>query len=475
MTGISSIAIVFQKEDDIKAAYSKMSEELGIHAEPQFNWVYDPEMILGMKYETLIYKAVIAAVLICGFLVLFDIEKISVLTDIELYEKIKAMGVKPWQVKALLLRQMHVISAIGILPGLCIGYFGGSVLAPLLLNNSSSKVMIYADTADFLTAAVLTYLLVMLASAKPAQTAYKVNPSDLRNEENNYNFNRKKSRRRSKMKALHQMCLLSIGRCKKGSVITITLLSAGLSALSCMHVINSSFDIEKYMKSAAISDFMITVSEELTGTIDKIEEITEKGYLYSQDVPVQLSENAFQNITSYYEQNNGEILEYMKQDPLWTEGYQKMKAAKSCMVSVFGMDGLVSEKVLSSNILKGSIDKEKFALGGYAIAYGYDGENGKDRNQPTYSVGESVMIDGRKFEIMAIAEPPYVVTEGSVNPGAEFNLTFFLPNSQFREMYPENTPQKLFFNVDPEYLENAEAYMEEQFVNRGIPVTSKKR
>ncbi|MFR8249068.1 MAG: hypothetical protein ACLVAT_08015 [Lachnospiraceae bacterium] len=54
-------------------------------------------------------------------------------------------------------------------------------------------------------------------------------------------------------------------------------------------------------------------------------EVYETGTLYSKDISLDLPDKVYNNIIQYYEQNDGEILEYMKQSIGWTEGYHKQK------------------------------------------------------------------------------------------------------------------------------------------------------
>ena len=87
----------------------------------------------------------------------------------------------------------------------------------------------------------------------------------------------------------------------------------------------------------------------------------ERGTLYSQDIMIQVPEKTYNNVIAYYEAGDGEKLQYMEQDAGWTEGYNSFKDSKSCVATIFGIDGLVNDKISEAErIINGTIDKEKF-------------------------------------------------------------------------------------------------------------------
>ena len=135
---------------------------------------------------------------------------------------------------------------------------------------------------------------------------------------------------------------------------------------------------------------------------------------------------------------------------------------------------MLNDKITDKNrIIDGTIDKEKFLSGKYMIAQGYSSDSGEYELQPTYNVGDKISLNGKEFEIMAIAEVPYPITEGKTNPGSEFNLTFYVPSSSFLEMYPENTPRKWFLNVE-KGKENEIENILKPYMEKGVPIETEK-
>ena len=112
-------------------------------------------------------------------------------------------------------------------------------------------------------------------------------------------------------------------------------------------------------------------------------------------------------------------------------------------------------------MLQGEFDADKFLAGGYVIVEAASGaEENEYETQPTYSIGDSVELNGTQYEVMAIVTDISAVTEGLNGDTPDF-LSFYLPAETFRQMYPDNTLRKLFFDVSEEYRADAERMLNE--------------
>ena len=467
---------------------SRIAGELQIREEDVVaNWVYSEGVQDQFRAETLVYKIGIALILICGFLMLFNIISISVVSDSKLYGRIKTLGATPGQVRFLVFNQYFIDALIGIPLGLVAGYFLGSAVVPNVIISFGSELAVYAEQKDFIFTAVLVFGTVVLAGIRPAFQACSINPSDLLSEESDLNVSGGTHRRSPGLPALFGLSLVNLGRYRRRNSIAIALLTVGLVLVSCVYVVNHSFDINKYMEEIALSNVTITeqslvdpwgeydskggtITDELIRDLESTGGVVERGILYSQDIPVQVSGQAYENVISYYESNGGKILQYMEQNAGWTEGYNTFKDTKKCMATVYGIDNLVSDKISAKErIITGTIDKEKFLYDNYVIAQGYISSNGDNELQPTYDVGDIVVINDREFEVMAVAEAPYPITKGKINSGAEFSMGFFVSARNFLEMFPENTPRKLFLNMEQDKIQEVETMLS-SYTENGVPV-----
>lgn len=470
----------------------EVAEKLQIEEEQVIsNWVYEDNVQKQIRLETLVYKIGASFILLCGFLILYNIIAISIASDRKLYGRIKTLGASPKQVKLSVFYQYFFDVLIGIPLGLALGYILGSKMVPVVITSLDNDIHVYADVKNFISTILLILLVVFVSGIRPAYRACAVDPSDILSEENNLNFRGKTHRRSPGVPALFELSLSNLVRYPKRNVIAIILLTVGLVLTSCVYVINHSFDISKYMAEIALSDITITektlveswgeynpkgntITKEFMEKLEASGDILEQGVLYSQDISLQTSETAYNNVIQYYEQNKCERLKYMEQDVAWTEGYQSFKQTGKCTATIFGIDGLLNDKITDKNrIIDGTIDKEKFLSGKYMIAQGYSSDSGEYELQPTYNVGDKISLNGKEFEIMAIAEVPYPITEGKTNPGSEFNLTFYVPSSSFLEMYPENTPRKWFLNVE-KGKENEIENILKPYMEKGVPIETEK-
>ena len=470
----------------------EVAEKLQIEEEQVIsNWVYEDNVQKQIRLETLVYKIGASFILLCGFLILYNIIAISIASDRKLYGRIKTLGASPKQVKLSVFYQYFFDVLIGIPLGLALGYILGSKMVPVVITSLDNDIYVYADVKNFISTILLILLVVFVSGIRPAYRACAVDPSDILSEENNLNFRGKTHRRSPGVPALFELSLSNLVRYPKRNVIAIILLTVGLVLTSCVYVINHSFDISKYMAEIALSDITITektlveswgeynpkgntITKEFMEKLEVSGDILEQGVLYSQDISLQTSETAYNNVIQYYEQNKCERLKYMEQDVAWTEGYQSFKQTGKCTATIFGIDGLLNDKITDKNrIIDGTIDKEKFLSGKYMIAQGYSSDSGEYELQPTYNVGDKISLNGKEFEIMAIAEVPYPITEGKTNPGSEFNLTFYVPSSSFLEMYPENTPRKWFLNVE-KGKENEIENILKPYMEKGVPIETEK-
>lgn len=71
----------------------EVAEKLQIEEEQVIsNWVYEDNVQKQIRLETLVYKIGASFILLCGFLILYNIIAISIASDRKLYGRIKTLG-----------------------------------------------------------------------------------------------------------------------------------------------------------------------------------------------------------------------------------------------------------------------------------------------------------------------------------------------------------------------------------------------
>ena len=437
------------------------------------NAAYDATMNQNIIREVLPMAICMVLVFASGYLIIYNIFQISVASDIRFYGRLKTLGTTRKQLKKIIYGQANRLALIGIPVGLVTGYLLGAVLVPVMITGTVGEAKTAVNPSVFIGSALFAYLTVLISCRKPAKIAGKVSPMEALRYTDAETADKRKSRKRSGSTSIPKMALANLGRNKKRTVTVICSLSLGLVLLSCVYAKNASFDIDKYMSQMVISDFEVedssissafgtynpygtTISPQLVRNIEGLSGLEATGCLYSQVFTHRIGASALENIRTYY--NADDRLAYMEAtDAGLADAYHDMIDSGECVSILYGVDGLILDTFAQDGrILDGSFDKEKFLSGGYVVVEAATGaeDSGKE-TQPTYSVGDMVELNGRQFEVQAIVADIPAITEG-VNSTTQDFLSFYLPSDTFREMYPDNTLRKLFFNVAEEYQPQAE-------------------
>ena len=76
-------------------------------------------------------------ILLAGYLIIYNIFRISILKDIWLYGQLKTIGTSPKQLKYMVKRQGYLLALAGIPAGLILGWLLGNVLLPLIMASTT--------------------------------------------------------------------------------------------------------------------------------------------------------------------------------------------------------------------------------------------------------------------------------------------------------------------------------------------------
>ena len=437
------------------------------------NVAYDATMNQNIIREVLPMAICMILVFASGYLIIYNIFQISVAGDIRFYGRLKTLGTTKKQLKRMIYGQANRLSLIGIPIGLVTGYLLGAVLVPVMITGITGEAKAAVNPYIFIGSAVFSCLTVLISCMKPAKIAGKVSPMEALRYTDTGTASKRKIRKSTGGASIPKMALANLGRNKKRTITVICSLTLGLVLLSCVYAKNASFDIDKYMSQTVISDFEVedssisstfgtynpygtTISQSLVQNIEGLSGLEATGRLYSQVFTHRIGASALENIQTYY--NADDRLAYIEAtDAGLAKAYHDMTLSGECVSILYGVDGLIPDTFAQDGrILDGTFDKDKFLSGGYVVMEAASGaeDSGKE-TQPTYSVGDMVELNGQQYEVMAIAADIPTITEG-VNSSTQDFLSFYLPADTFREMYPDNTLRKLFFDVAEEYRPQAE-------------------
>lgn len=437
------------------------------------NMAYDSTMNQNIMKEVIPMLICMVLVFASGYLIIYNIFQISVATDIRFYGKLKTLGTSKKQLKKMIYGQANRLSLIGIPIGLILGYVLGTVLVPMLITGTGTEAAVSVTPYVFIGSALFAYLTVLISCMKPAKIAGKVSPMEALRYTDTGTNSKKKIKKSTGGASIPKMALANLGRNKKRTFTVICSLTLGLVLLTCIYAKNASFDIDKYMSQQVISDFEVkdssiatnfgtynpygtTISDELVSRINSLDGLVATGHLYSQVFVHEIGATALANIQTYY--NADERLPYIEAtDAGLAQSYHDMIDSGECVAVLYGVDGLILDTFSEDyRILDGTFDKDRFQSGSYILVEAAEGaEETEKETQPTYSVGDMVDLNGQQYEVMGIVANITAITEGVNSDTADF-LSFYLPADTFREMYPENTLRKMFFDVAGEFQPQAE-------------------
>lgn len=456
------------------------------------NMAYDSTMNQNIISEVIPMFICMILVFASGYLIIYNIFQISVAANIRFYGKLKTLGTSKKQLKKIIYGQANRLSLLGIPIGLILGYLLGTVLVPMLITGISTKATVAVNPYVFICSALFAYMTVLISCMKPARIAGKVSPMEALRYTDAETNSKRKIKKSTGGSSIPKMALSNLGRNKKRTFTAICSLTLGLVLLTCIHAKNASFDIDKYISQKVISDFEVkdssiatnfsiynpygtTISEELAGKIEGLDGLEATGHLYSQVFTHQIGASALANIQTYY--NTDERLPYIEAtDAGLAQAYHDMIDSGECVSILYGVDGLILDAFSEDyRMLDGIFDKEKFDSGNYILVEAASGaEELEKQTQPTYSVGDMVTLNGMQYEVMGIVADITSITEGINSDTADF-LSFYLPADTFKELYPNNTMRKIFFDVTAEFQPQTEQMLIDyrNNVDKSLTFTSK--
>lgn len=225
------------------------------------NWGYTGQNLAeSLDFESAVTISVILLFIIfTGYLIIYNIFRISVANDIRHYGMLKTIGTTQTQIKSMVQTQAQILSAIGIPIGLIIGWITGSMLCPVVM----SELNVYNSAPSvspwiFIFSAVFSWITVMISCFRPAKTAAKVAPIEaLRYTEQASGFS---SRSGKKGVSLFGMAVARLTGSKGKTVLVIASLALSIITFTLTFILANSFSMEKYL-SDIHTDFLVSESK----------------------------------------------------------------------------------------------------------------------------------------------------------------------------------------------------------------------
>ena len=491
ITGIHMAQVSLYDDSNIEAAMDRILEDTGLSGLTYgVNLAYDPDINRMAAQETLPMYLGMIMVFVSGYLIIYNIFQISVTADIQFYGKLKTLGTTAKQLRKLIYGQAARLCLMGIPVGMLSGYLLGVVLVPVLIRipDASSS----ASPLIFMGSALFSAVTVLISCMRPAKIAGKVSPMEALRYEDAQRGGRG-FKKRSGNAGLSALAWSNLGRNRKRTVTVICSLTLGLTLMSAFYARNAAYDMEKYLADLSLGDYQIneatseeyikgydpcgdTLSPQLIAQVEGLPGLEGMGFVYSHETQIDVNEQTIANLKEYYTEDI--LADWRAYDSKGPESLQEVIDRGRSAVTVYGLNGIALEAYCKEDhLLSGSYDAEQFATGKYVLAAGISVGKEEGKVLPAPSVGDTVQIEGADYTVMAVLDNLNVITEGAQEGEADrrYYLEFILPSETFKANWPENTPRKLFFNIDDEHLDAAQEMLDQyqDETGRTLPITTR--
>lgn len=377
------------------------------------NWGYTGAQYADSE-DMVTWMAMAAAMLLIiftGYLIIYNIFRISVTGDIQFYGLLKTIGTTGKQIRAIIRRQVLWLSAIGIPLGLFTGWFCGTVLTPVVMSiMTSDTTVISAHPLIFIAAALFSLITVFISCYRPGKLAASVSPVEaVRYTEGT--SGKKKEKKSEGGAKVYRMAFSNLGRSRVKTMLIVISLSLAVLLLNLTYTFTNGFDMDKYLEKLTCVDFILgsadyfqvnkqfrneenALPQEAAEAVRKQKGITQNGKIYGQTTQV------LQSIPKDFYMNSwrGTISEES-----YKELEKSLEADEKGMIDtqtyLYGMEEFPRALLTT---LEGDIEKLADSSGNYIAAVVREDDYGNPYEDSAHAqVGDEV-------KIMYIEEMKYV-------------------------------------------------------------------
>ncbi|MDE6625438.1 MAG: ABC transporter permease [Lachnospiraceae bacterium] len=371
------------------------------------NWGYTSERFLN-SYDvlTMVEIAVLLIfILLTGYLIIYNIFRISVSNDIRYYGLLKTIGVTGKQIKKMIHLQLLWLSMIGIPIGLLIGFIIGNGFVPMIMTTLSyQKVSVSVSPLLFISAAAFSLFTVWMSCKKPGKMAGKVSPIEaVRYTEQGM---KRKKKKKSYGAKLYKMALANLGRSKSKTFLVVTSLTLSIFIFNITISLAKGFDLDKFVGAFCSADFIVAgkeyfrttgpgftadsaVSEELTADLEQMEGIEESGRIYGQTVYAR-SWFSKERLRAWQKYWDPEMTDELFSKRLERHGDKNADGLYAESIQLYGMEDMPLQYL---TVMEGDVTKVNDGTDKYIIAVVLTDDYGNPvEGLDWYQLGDEVVI-----------------------------------------------------------------------------------
>lgn len=508
-----TLCVMFENSSNITSKADQLIARKGFSSDPSdenridigVNWGYAGNSDKKTDGDTILsVAAIILIIMITGYLIIYNVFRISVSNEIRYYGMLKTIGTTGKQIKKVILFQAFVISAAGIPAGCILGWIFGNILMPFVANeiNIMGTVHTSVSPSIFIFSAFFSLITVFISCQLPAGMAAKASPVEaLRyTEPSSVNGFRKGKKGIS----LSGMAAANLAGGKGKTTVTIVSLSLSILIFALTATFANSFSFEKYLSNIK-SDFVISdrsyfntleqwdekfaVSDKEIEILSSLEGVTDcfatYGISATKSPKIQCSEASIRNQLAA---EGASMVEIDKQ-------LESMKSSNGKYFKLIQMMGVKIPFYDKINVLEGDISKlsngnyiavnktenyklgEKISLDYTDSAYYYNSNTGAiysyiedvPEEQLPYTSFQTTSHT-EKYEIAAIVDIP----EGLTYRYTFKSDLFIIDSQEFIKQNPNSAALYVCMDVTDEYEDSVEEFMENYASTSRVSYSSKK-
>jgi len=377
-------------------------------------------------------------IMICGFLLIYNIFYISVVNDIRFIGNMKIIGMTKRQIGMMLNWQICQLGAVGIILGDLAGTGLNLFVIRLFKLQGFSYSQFYKTGTSLFLAAVFSVffsmITVWISSKKAVSLAKRVSPIEA-------------SRFRSSGKKKTVFAIISF---TLGGILFCMLFTVFIGYDTQWNVDRmneSDFTIQQWHAIQPMDEAYEPMSEKLVNDICNLDFVKESYlFYYARNVKDEEASNGF------YDQSIGEVKFEGRLKEVMEQEFQKLQWIEEDFVKegryetgILGMEaGALDMEAQNINVLDGKLDANLFSSGDYLIYHPYSSMGKRDYLDYGMRAGEKITLSfwdytqkeyrTKTFTVMAIVERKEDNYAGEIG----LPIQFVISNYAFEEIYEES-------------------------------------
>ena len=426
-------------------------------------------------------------IFLSGYLIINNIYRINVYSDIRSYGLLKTIGMSGRQLSSLVRYQAVYLSLPGIVLGILAGTLVGTLLIPVIVKmlniSTTAKGVIHINGWVLLVSALFSFATVIVSCRRPARLASKVSPIEAvrYTEAANSRVIPNLFRDPTHAKTHTRFTNLSFAgknllRDKKKVFWVVLSLALSLVILNTVYTLLHGFNEDKYVSASIATDFSVAdatldnpsirndnrnttgISNELLNELNNLPGVEEIGNIYLESTYQRFTDEDFQKIDNrLLNKPFMQTLTSYGEDIPVKDIYEEYRASS---VNIYGVDDFVLKNL---PVRHGQLDLEKFKTGNYILVNEYDMRLPSGESPVQYFLpGEKISVttnEGitKQYEVMATVEIPYAFRLQIYDT---LDMFYILPTSEFNNFCGARSPMRCLFNSTDTQEQNIENWLE---------------